>query len=85
MKNLPARKTTYAYTLPSRRYGGENKLAKRAVQGLVAIGASYIGLKIVLGVFGFIVSAASFLLPVGVLSAAAYGGWQWLKRGGNDG
>lgn len=80
MKNLPAIKTVHEYTLPCRRYNGENKMVKRAVQGLVAIGASYIGLKIVLGVFGFIASAASFLLPLGVLSAVIYGGWQWLKK-----
>lgn len=80
MRNLPFRKTTYAYTLPSRRYNSENKMAKRAIQGLVAIGASYVGLKIVVGVFGFITSIANFLLPLGVLSAIAYGVWQWLKR-----
>lgn len=80
MKNLPVRKTTYAYTLPSRRFNGESKLVKRAVQGLVVIGASYIGLQIVSSVFGFVLSAASFILPVGVLSAVAYGAWQWLKN-----
>lgn len=80
MRNLPARKLIPVYILPRHRYGGENKLAKRAVQGLVVIGASYIGLQIVLSVFGFVLSAASFLLPIGILSAAAYGAWQWLKN-----
>ena len=79
MRNLPARKYTYAYTLPRCRNNGGNKMIKRAIQGLVVISASYIGLQIVLGVVGFVTSALSFILPLGVLSAAAYGGWQWLK------
>lgn len=80
MKNLPMRKSVYVYTLPRRRYDGENKLVKKAVQGLVVIGASYVGLHIVTSIFGFVLSAATSLLPLGVLSAAAYGGWQWLKN-----
>lgn len=80
MKNLPVRKTTYAYALPNRRYNGESKLVKKVVQGLVVIGASYIGLQIVISIFGFVLSAASFLLPLGALSAVAYGAWQWLKN-----
>lgn len=79
MRNLPVRKTTYAYTLPSRRRSGENKMVKRAVQGLVVIGASYIGLQIISSIFGFMASTAGFLLPIGILSAVAYGAWQWLK------
>ena len=82
MKNLPVKHYTRAYTLPYRNHnqGGLSKMAKRSVQGLVVIGASYLGLKIVLGIFGLVTSALSFLLPLGVLSAAAYGGWQWLKN-----
>lgn len=80
MRNLPMRRhVPVHYALPCRRYGGENNIAKRAIQGLVAIGASYVGLKIVIGVFGLITSMTSFLLPLGVVSAAAYGAWQWLK------
>lgn len=80
MRNLPVRKSIHAYTLPRRRHNGENKLVKRAIQGLVVIGASYVGLQIVTSIFGFVLSVASFLLPLGVLSAAAYGAWQWLKN-----
>lgn len=81
MRNLPMRRYVPVYTLPCRRYNsGENKMVKRAVQGLVVIGASYVGLKIVSGVFGLVISMFSFLLPLGVLSAIAYGAWQWLKR-----
>jgi len=81
MRNLSVRKSTHIYTLPCRNYSqGGGKMMKRAVQGLVVIGASYVGLKIVLGVFGFLTSVTSFLLPVGVLSAIVYGGWQWLKN-----
>lgn len=80
MRNLPMRKPMPVYALPRRHYNGENKLAKRAVQGLVVIGASYVGLKIVIGIFGFVLSLAGYLLPVGILSAAIYGGWQWLKN-----
>jgi len=81
MRNLPVKKYTPThYALPCRNGGrSENKMVKRAVQGLVVIGASYIGLQIVLGVFGFVLSAAGSLLPLGILSAAAYGAWQWLK------
>lgn len=77
MKNL----STQHYTLPYRHNScGENKMVKKAIQGLIVIGASYIGLKIVLGIFGLVLSAVSFILPLGALSAAAYGGWQWLKK-----
>ena len=82
MRNLPVRKYTPAYTLPYRNYSqsGLSTMVKRSVQGLVVIGASYVGLQIVLGVFGFVLSAVGYLLPVGVLSAIVYGGWQWLKN-----
>jgi len=82
MKNLPVRKyIPIHYALPYRNKShGEGKMVKRAVQGLVVIGVSYVGLQIVLGVFGFIASALSFLLPLGAVGATAYGAWQWLKR-----
>ncbi|MBI2446654.1 MAG: hypothetical protein HYV51_02410 [Parcubacteria group bacterium] len=81
MRNLSVRKHIPThYALPCRKGGrGENKMVKRAVQGMVVIGASYIGLQIVLGIFGFVLSAVGSLLPIGILSAAAYGAWQWLK------
>ncbi len=78
MKNLSIQNR---YTLPYRNSSrGENSMVKKAVQGLVVIGVSYIGLKIVLGIFGLVLSAIGFILPLGALSAAAYGGWQWLKN-----
>lgn len=83
MRNLPMRRPAVnGYTLSSRNYNhsGLSVMVKKAVQGLVVIGASYVGLEIVLSIFGFVLSAASFILPVGVLSAATYGGWQWLKN-----
>ncbi|MEK7198245.1 MAG: hypothetical protein AAB648_02155 [Patescibacteria group bacterium] len=55
-------------------------MVKATTRGLVVIGVSYVGLQVVLGIFGLVTSALSFLLPLGVLSAAAYGGWQWLKN-----
>lgn len=82
MRNLPVKHYTRAYTLPCRNHnqGGLSKVVKATTRGLVVIGVSYVGLQIVLGIFGLVTSAISFLLPVGVLSVAAYGGWQWLKN-----
>ncbi len=83
MRNLPVKHYTRAYTLPCRntaKRGGLSKMVKATTRGLVVIGVSYVGLQVVLGIFGLVTSALSFLLPLGVLSAAAYGGWQWLKN-----
>ena len=82
MKNLPVRRYSPThYVLPCRNNShGESKMVKKAVQGLVVISASYIGLNIIIGIFGLVWSTVSFILPLGVLSAGAYGGWQWLKN-----